>query len=465
MKIFLTIFQLHIKRVLLFRIISFLLLGSIFILWPTLSHASELLPKRIFMLNGMKLILVETHALPIITAKLVINAGSRFDPEKRSGLAHLTASLLQKGTLTRDGQEISQNIEFVGGRLSVNTQRDFSWATLRVLKKDIETGFDLLSDITLNPSFKTKEIKKEKKRILGFLLSEKDNPRSIAQKAFNQVLFTNHPFQYSVKGTEKTLPNIQRSDILWFYKNYYQPQNTSLTIVGDITESEARAIAQKYFGNWKKNLTTYPNRVHPLPLKKLTIKAIHKDISQSNIVLGHLGISRNNSDFPSVVVMNYILGRGGFSSRLMTEIRDNHGLAYHISSRFSSFLDTGSFFVVLQTKNRSAKKAIVKVLEEMKRIQKEPVSDQELIETLAYLTGSLPLRLDTTSKLANFYSNIDFYGLGLDYADQYVQQIEKVTKEDVQRVAKKYLHPDRFILVVVGKTSEADIFPSEIEDN
>jgi len=385
--------------------------------------------------------------------------------KKQSGLAYLTASLLQKGSKTRNGQEISQEIEFVGGRLSVNTQRDFSWATLRVLKKDIEIGFDLLSDIILNPSFKSKEIKREKRRILGFLLSEKDSPRLIAKKAFNQILFTNHPFQYPVKGSEKTLSNIQQRDILQFYKKYYQPPNATLTIVGDITESETRAITHKYFGNWKKKKTTYPNMVQPIPLKKKTIKIIHKDISQANIILGHIGISRNNPDYPSVVVMNYILGRGGFSSRLMTKIRDNQGLAYHITSRFSSFLDTGSFFVVLQTQNRSANKAIGKVLEEIRRIQMEPVSVQELIESRSYLTGSLPLRLDTTSKIANFYSNIDFYGLGLDYVDQYVQQIGKVTKEDIQRVAKKYLHPDRFILVVVGNQSEANIFHSEIEEN
>lgn len=463
MRIILIYFLHYIKRISILKAFSFLVFGSLFILWPTLSPASEWVPKRIFMPNGMKLILVEIHSLPIITAKLVINAGSRFDPEQQSGLAHLTASLFQKGTLTRVGQEISQDIEFVGGRLSVSTQRDFSWATLRVLKKDIEIGFDVLSDITLNPSFKTSEIKKEKKRIVGLLLSEKDNPRSIAQKAFNQILFTNHPFQYPIKGTEKTLLNIQRSDILRFYKNYYQPQNTTLTIVGDITESEVRAIAKKYFGNWKKNLTSYPDMAPPLLLERKTIKTIQKNISQANIILGHLGISRNNPDYPSVKVMNYILGRGGFSSRLMTEIRDNQGLAYHISSRFSSFLDTGSFFVILQTQNRSAKKAIRKVIEEIRRIQLEPVSDQELIESRSYLTGSLPLRLDTTSKLANFYSTIDFYRLGLNYADDYVQQIKKVTKIDIQRVAKKYLHPDRFILVVVGNQTETDIFQSKIE--
>jgi zinc protease len=171
--------------------------------------------------------------------------------------------------------------------------------------------------------------------------------------------------------------------------------------------------------------------------------------------LGNVGSKRNNPDFFAMVVMNYILGGGGFSSRLFTEIRAKRGFAYSVHSAFDFKKYTGSFSISLQTKNASAREAISIVLDEIKKMQTEPVTDKELEGARKYLTGSFPLRLDTQAKLAGFLAQVEFYGLGVDYADNYASRILAVTKEDVQRVATKYLRPDNYILVVVGNLKEA----------
>jgi zinc protease len=182
---------------------------------------------------------------------------------------------------------------------------------------------------------------------------------------------------------------------------------------------------------------------------------IQKKITQANIILGHLGVKRDNPDYYAVSVMNYILGGGGFASRLMDNIRDNKGLAYDVHSSFSANKYAGSFQAGLQTKNESANTAIAEVLKEMERIRTEPVSDRELSDAKSYLTGSFPLRIDSNRKIAVFLTAVEYYGLGLDYVDNYRKFIEAVTKDDVQRVAKKYLHTGSYVLVVVGDLEKA----------
>ena len=191
--------------------------------------------------------------------------------------------------------------------------------------------------------------------------------------------------------------------------------------------------------------------------KKKIVKLIDRDLTQANIILGHLGIKRQNPDYYPVMVMNYILGGGGFSSRLLSEIRDNQGLAYSIYSRFNAGTDPGSFAASLQTQNAQAAKAIDAVIIEIEKIRNLPVSTQELDEAKSFLIGSFPLRIDTTAKIANLLTQIEYYDLGLGYFEQYPERIEAVTREEIQRVARKYLNSERFILVVVANQESAKI--------
>jgi zinc protease len=228
-----------------------------------------------------------------------------------------------------------------------------------------------------------------------------------------------------------------------------------MTVVGDISGGELKALLDRYFMNWQGGGSKELLLQEPVfPAKPKVIK-IQKSLTQANIILGHPGIRRDNPDYYAVSVMNYILGGGGFVSRLMDNIRDNRGLAYDVRSYFSANKYAGSFQAGLQTKNESANTAIGEVLKEIERIKTETVSDRELSSAKSYLTGSFPLRIDSNRKIAGFLTAVEFYGLGLDYVDNYKKFIEAVTKDDILRAAKKYLSTESYVLVVVGDIEKA----------
>lgn len=421
------------------------------------AEAAEINPIRFVMPNGLTVLVLGQHSLPIVQIHALIRAGSAQDPEEKAGLANLVASLLDKGTTTRTAKQIAEQIEFVGGTLTTKASEDFTTASVRVLTKDTGLGFELLADILLRPTFPEDELERVRSQVLGGIASEKDDPGLVAAKAFNQLVFEGHPYRWPVNGTEETVPRITRADLQNFFAHEYLPTQTILTIVGDVTPEQARASVAKHFGAWERRDPPRREAARSSPINKPVVRLIEKDLTQATIMLGHLGISRTNPDFYAVSVMNYILGAGGFSSRLMDSIRDNQGLAYSVGSMFEANLMPGAFAVSLQTRNEAANRAISAVLRELNGIRDAPVTDQELADAKAYLIGSFPLRLDTTAKLAEVLSLVELYSLGLDYFTQYPRWIERVTKEDVLRVAKQYLHPDHYALVVVGNLAQAKV--------
>ncbi|TLY27377.1 MAG: insulinase family protein [Nitrospirae bacterium] len=423
------------------------------------AQAADINPVRFVTPNGMTVLVLEQHWLPIVQVHALIKAGAAQDPPEEAGLANLVASLLDEGTTTRTAKQLAEQIEFVGGTLTTKAEEDFTTASALVLKKDTELGFELLADILLHPTFPEQEVKRVRSQILGEMQSEKDDPGLVATKAFHQLVFDGHPYRWPVNGTEETVPKITQADIQNFFSHEYLPNQTILAIVGDIPVEQARALVAKQFGSWKRGTPPSRTVAKPAQIDKPVVRLIEKDLTQATIVLGHLGISRTNPDFYAVSVMNHILGAGGFSSRLMDSIRDRQGLVYGVGSHFEPNLMPGAFMVNLQTRNETANQAISGVLTELKSIRETPVTDQELADAKAYLIGSFPLRLDTTAKLAQVLSLVELYGLGLDYFSQYLRWIEKVTKEDVLRVAKQYLHPNRYALVVVGALAKAKVQP------
>jgi zinc protease len=294
-------------------------------------------------------------------------------------------------------------------------------------------------------------------QILGEIASDNDDPGHVAMKAFNQLIFQNHPYRWPVNGTEETLGKITLADVQNFYAKEYLPNQVILTVVGDVTVEQATALVQTHFGTWKKGAVPSRTVKKQAVIDKKVVQLIEKDLTQSTIVIGHPGISRTNPDFYAVTVMNHVLGAGGFSSRLMDVIRDKQGLAYGITSHYDARLMPGSFWINLQTRTETTNQAVNGVLAEMKAIREAPVSDQELADAKAFLMGSFPLRLDSTAKLAQVLAQVEFYGLGFDYFSQYPKWIDRVTKEDVLRVAKQYLDPQHYALVVVGNIAKAKI--------
>ncbi len=407
--------------------------------------------------DGLVLLHSENHNLPIVMVTLMVKAGQTTETAEKAGLANLTAELMSEGTSTRNSKVISEETDFIGASLGVSAGNDYTTITLSVLKKDLNKGFELFSDILLNPSFPTQEIDRKKDQIKGSLRQREEDPSFLAERAFRKEVFGEHPYGRLVEGSVETIDAIQRDDMTGFHRNYFLPNNSILAVVGDISAGELSGLLQKYLGGWKPG-TPLPRVVRP-PEEGKTRKVIRieKDLTQANIIFGNIGISRENPDYYAVSVMNYILGGGGFSSRMMQSIRDKMGLAYDVHSFFAAYRDSGFFQAGLQTKNETANTAIDEMIKQIEKIKTEAVSDEELSEAKAYLTGSFPRRLDTNRKIADFLASIEFYNLGLEYDKKYPDYINSVTKEDVLRVAKKYLTPEAGVLVVVADQKKAQL--------
>ncbi len=424
---------------------------------PAVAQSAEPLGKRILLDNGMVLLLSEKHDIPMVTVNMAITAGSTAEPPDKPGLASITASLLTQGTTKRTASQISQEIDFIGGSLSTSGGEDFASAGLRVLKKDIRAGLDLLSDVLLNPVFDQKEIDRKVKETLAEIQRQKEEPALVTNNAFAKAVFGGNAYGRTNDDVAAYLPKLTRQDVLTFYSARYSPNHAVIAVVGDVTEKEITALLNEYFKLWQKKEQSPPAYVQPPVVEKTMIEKIDKDITQANIAMGHVGISRENPDFYACMIMNYILGGGGFSSRLTDNIRDNKGLAYDVHSGFAAQKEPGAFMVAIQTKNESANEVIAETLKEMRRIQSELVSEKELSDAKAYLTGSFPLRMDTSAKIAGMLTSIELFNLGLDYPQRYPALINAVTREDVQRVAKKYLHPDNMVIVVVANQEKAKL--------
>lgn len=430
---------------------TFCLLGVIL-----MEGSSSAMPpvQRMVLPNKNVLLISEEHSLPFITLQLLVDSGARKDPSGKEGLARLVATGLLLGTSKRTVVAINEELDFMGASLNTSCGRDYATVNLRVLKKDLDKGLDLFLESLTQPTFPEGEVRREVEKTLAAIQAAEDQPEEVAEKEFQKDLFLTSPYGPPVEGTKESVPRITRETIVQFYRNYYHPNNSILVVVGDITLDEVKAKLLSRLTNWPMG------KIPEVPFKSEFAKGpktvkIDRALTQANIILGHRGVSRENPDFYALTVMNYILGGGGFSSRLVQEIRNKRGLAYSVASFFDPAKYPGSFQIVLQTKNSSAHQAISLSLQQMERIRREMVSEKELEGAKKYLIGSFPMRLDNQGKLVNFLSQVEYYGLGLDYPEKYRGLIQSVTREEILRVAKAYLHPEDYILVVVADLKEA----------
>ncbi len=411
--------------------------------------AQEVLP------NGATLLVSEQRAVPLVLIRVLVDAGSRRDPAGQGGLANLTADLLTEGTATRSAETVKEAIDFIGADLGAGADQDYAMLSLRVLRKDLDAGLDLLADVLLRPAFHGDELARRREAVLAAIRSDEDNPTTVAQKAFQRALYGDTPYGHPVSGTLETVRGLTRDDVRRFYQRHYGPGGAAVVVVGDLSLAEARAAVARAFAGWHGEPP--PPFVYPpfTPPDGERLR-LERPVTQAGIVLGHLGIARENPDYEALSVMNYLLGGGGFSSRLMDTIRTQAGLAYSVASFFAASKSPGPFEIVMQTKNASVADAIAKAREQVVRLRDTEISTDELEEAQRYLTGSFPLRLDSNAKIADFIAQTWFYGLGTDYADVYIRRVNAVTRADVQRVARQYLHPERFIEVVVTDGEAGD---------
>jgi zinc protease len=428
------------------------LIAGLFAGWLTLVAASagaDMVPKRSVLSNGMVLLTSEQRALPMVAIELLIDAGSRLEAANQAGLANLTAKLLTEGTQRRNASQISDTLDFIGASLETGAGQDVATVSMTVLKKDLPTGLDLLADVLTSANFPQAEIDRQKQAIVAAIRAGEEDPGTVAGKAFTAALFPDSPYGRPVEGNEASVKSLPRKSIQDFFSRYYRPNRTIIAVVGDVSEQEISQALERALHGWHKGVASTPP---PAPAKigapqSLQVK---KDLTQANIILGHDGVRRDHPDYYAIQVMNYILGGGGFSSRAMDSIRNERGLAYSVYCYFSAEKTHGSFQFVMQTKNETAMEAIGLAQEEIRRMREQEVSDQELSDAKNYLTGSFPLRFDTNRKVAGFLAQVEYFKLGLDYPNRYNELIGKVSRADVQRVAKQYLQPDKLITVVVG---------------
>lgn len=411
-------------------------------------------PERSILPNGLVLVTSEQRALPIVSMNLMIRAGSRYDAKDDAGVANLTARLLTYGTTQRDAMKISGILDHLGASLSAESGVNIATVHLNILKKDLSVGLGLMAEILTDASFPDEEVKRLKQSLLASIKAKNDRPQTIAREEFMKTLYPDSPFGRPVEGTEDSVAKITREQIVEFYRRYYRPNRSTLVVVGDVSHQEIATALNKAFAQWERDQSGDDEKPMLAPPERRPLK-IHRNLTQTNIVMGHEGLLRTDPDYYAVRVMNQILGGSGLSSRLGDSIRNENGLAYSVYSHFSSGKDVGSFQIAMQTKNENAQQAIALAKAEMERIRRDGITNEELQEAKDYLIGSFPLRLDTNRRIAGFLGSAEYYGLGLDYPERYPKLIEAVTRDDIKRVANKYLRPDKLILVVVGHLEKA----------
>jgi len=402
--------------------------------------------------SGINVLVIENGKIPAVSVRLVFkDAGSYFDGDK-FGLASITAELLNKGTKNRKATQIAEEIDFLGGSLSSGSDWDGSYVSLSLLKKHLDKGIDVLADVVLNPTFEEDEISRVKEQRISSILQGKDDAGNLSDKKFSKVVFGSHPYANPSEGTEESVKSLSRGDFENFYIKHYVPGNLILAFVGDITKEEAINIVNDKFSNWIKDASnkgdiklfmiddTKPNSVY----------IVNKPGAvQSSLRIGHIGIARNNPDFIAVTVMNTILG-GYFGSRINYNLREKHGFTYGARSNFSPRIYPGDFSVDADVRNEVTDTSISLIIEELKRIIAEEVTDEELQTVKNYLTGVFPLQLETANAVASRVINLKLYNLRKDYYNKYISSINSLTKQDILNAAKKYIHPGNLFIVASG---------------
>jgi len=412
-----------------------------------------LAPKRSTLRNGVVLLTSEQQSLPMVTLTLLMEAGSRFEPEGKEGLAHLAARLLTYGTRRRNAQEISEILDFIGAVISTTSSEDLATISLTILKKDLDTGLNLLAELLTEAVFPVEEIERQKQSTIAQIQANEESPSWIAQKKLFETLFPGSPYGRPVEGDPESLQKIEQKDLISFYQRFYRPDHAILAAVGDISHQEISKKLEQVFQAWKPGgVTITPPSIPPAGTGKQI--RISKDLTQANILMGQRGVTRSHRDYYAIQVMNYILGGGGFSSRLMDSVRNERGLAYSVYSVFDAEKYAGTFQIVMQTKNETADEAVRIAREEVRRIREEKVTPEELQDAKDFLIGSFPLRFDTNRRVADFLAYAEFFELGPDYIDRYPELIRRVNLDEIFRVARTYLQPDQMVLVMVTKESK-----------
>ena len=406
--------------------------------------------------NGLVVLVAERPGIPIVIVRASVEAGAILDPEPKLGVANLTAELLTRGSAKRSALEIDRAIEFVGGSLEGDGGRESSDLVLSVLRKDLGLGLDLLADALLRPAFPQDEFDRKRDEIAASIRQSEEDPGTVAARALRRLVFPGHPYGRPVDGTEATLRGISRDDVVAFHRAAYRPERTVVAVAGDVTVAAVRAELEARLGAWAGTGAAPPMPGPPSLAQVSRTESVQRSLTQATILLGQATVNRKHPDFYPLLVASQILG-GGSSSRLYTRVREERGLAYNVYAQFAPARLAGLFLVELQSENTRVREALSVVREELVRLRRERVSEDELSRARSYLIGSFPLRMDTASDVADLLVGIERFDLGLDYPSRFRQGVAAVTADDVLRVVRTHWNPDIMSLALVGDLRAAGI--------
>ncbi|MGZ8257338.1 MAG: M16 family metallopeptidase [Gallionella sp.] len=401
--------------------------------------------------SGAKVLFVEDHDIPMLDVAVSVPAGSSFDRAQKSGVAGLTHHLLDLGSQGLSEDDTARGMADLGAQLGGSFDQDRASISLRTLSQQAlrAKALAMMAQVLQHPLYATDILTREKARVLAGLKEAETKPENIADKAFQKAVFGTHPYALSVSGEVTTVAAITPQDLQDFYRNHYNAARAVVAIMGDVTREEAEAIAQQLTGELPKSDVALA-----LPEVAKSIAASEQRIThpatQSHILLGAPGMSRNDSDYFALYVGNYILGGGGFVSRLMNEVREKRGLAYSVYSYFMPLKQTGAFQIGLQTKKEQADDALLLVRKTLADFVAKGPTEQELRAAKQNIVGGFPLRIDSNKKILDYLSIIGFYDMKLTYLDDFSVQVERVSVAQIRDAFQRHIDPQHIATVMVG---------------
>jgi zinc protease len=402
--------------------------------------------------NGLQVVAVLHHEQPAVTMRLLVRSGTASDPKDKLGLAHLAASLLDQGTTAKSAEEMNDAVDFIGGAMGAGAGTDLTFVNMVVMKDSFETGMRMLSEMARQPGFAPAEIERQRQQMLSGQQVSREDPEYIANSVFDRLVYGFHPYGMPANGTPQTIASLTREDLVAFHSRYFVPNNAILAIVGDVTAEEAFNAAKKVFGDWAKKDLPPQTFIDPPDPTRRVIVVNKADSVQTEIRVGHLGIPRSHPDYMAVNLAIRILGGEG-SNRLHQVLRTERALTYGAQANMDTLKQTGDFEAETNTRTDATGEVLRLIVDEFWRLQRERVGERELDGAKAYLTGSFPLTIETPESIAMQVVNALFYGLPLEQLQNFRERVNAVTVDDIQRVARELLRPDRLSVVLVGNAA------------
>jgi zinc protease len=408
--------------------------------------------------NGLTVLVYPNPTIPALTARVSVKGGAMYDPSDKAGLASFATRAMRRGTQNYTFDRLNEETESRGTSVGVDAGQALMEAGGRALKEDTRFLLETIAEVVLRPSFPDVEIEKLRRQTRTGLAEMEMDTGSVAERAFRETVYPEgHPYHYRTSGFLETLDNIKRDDMVSFYQRYFQPERAILVVVGDVVPDEILALAAETLGGWSRGSDEpEPYEVADVP-QPVGAHSILKPVpgkTQNDLVLGFPGLRRRDPDYYAFDLMNLLLGRIGLMGRLGKSVRDEQGLAYYAGSSFEAGLGAGPWAVRAGVNPANVGKAIAAIRKEIERIRTELIPVEELEGGKKYMTGVLPLRLETSDGISRTILEMELFGLGFDYISNYPAIINALTPEYVGEVASRRLSPDNYVVAVAGPPVE-----------